>query len=313
MRFALPMALAFLLAACASQPGEVGGFSSHYFKNPPPDRTVIEATEKPVAAAQASVSRHERWSSHYFKHQRQASQPEAAPAQAAPEKAETPKPEPVKPAPEPPKQIAEREPAPQAKDNEADEMPVRQTGFSSHYFKKPLTRDELAVKLEARVFMLVAQERRRIDPSAKPLAFDLELSDIARRHSEDMASKDYVGHTSEDGQTTATMIMDQDAKFRGVLGENIASQNYNGDSGVDPDAFAQHLVDSWLNSEDHKANLAYAPYERTGVGVAVNSHTIYVTQLFASDLGLPEPDLAPPAGAAKRKKPNQASSLSGEN
>ena len=319
MRFIAPFALAFILTACASQPGEVGGFSSHYFKNPPPDRTVIAPETKPVAKAEADTPgvQHERsgWSSHYYRYQQR--RQDAAPA--SPASAEAPKPapepqpaspapepQPASPAPEPPKQVAALEPAPPAA--ATNEMPASQTGFSSHYFKKPLTREEVAVKLEARVFMLVAQERRRIDPRAKPLSLDIELSEVARRHSEDMASKDYVGHTSDDGQTTATMIMDEDAKFRGVLGENIASQNFNSDDGMDLDDFAQRLVDSWLNSADHKANLAYALYERSGVGVALNSHAIYVTQLFASDLGLPEPDLAPPLGAAKLKKPGQASS-----
>jgi len=309
MRFVPLFALASILAACANEPGEVGGFSSHYFKNPPPDRTVIAPETRQLATAEAPEAPPERsgWSSHYFKHQERPRQQDAAPA--ATEPAEAPKPAPVRqpasPPPEPPKQVAAVEPAPVEADT--SEAPARQTGltgFSSRYFKKPLTREELSVKLEARVFMLVAQERRRIDPSAKPLALDSELSDIARRHSEDMASKDYVGHASDDGQTTATMIMDQDAKFRGVLGENIASQNYNSDDRMDLDDFAQRLVDSWLNSTDHKANLAYAPYERSGVGVGINSHAIYVTQLFASDLGLPEPDLTPPPSAAP-KRPGQ--------
>ncbi len=163
--------------------------------------------------------------------------------------------------------------------------------------------DELAAKLAERVLSLVAEQRHLIDPDAKQLAFDQELTDVAREHSDDMAKNDYVAHANAAGETTATMIMDRDAKFRGILGENIASHSYNKDQDVDVDAFAQSLVDSWLNSADHKANLAYAPYERTGIGVAVNSHMIYVTQLFASDLGLPEPPDDPPPATLKLRKP----------
>jgi hypothetical protein len=33
--------------------------------------------------------------------------------------------------------------------------------------------------------------------------------------------------------------------------------------------------------------LAWPQYDRTGVGAAVNGDTVYVAQLFATDLGLP--------------------------
>jgi len=58
---------------------------------------------------------------------------------------------------------------------------------------------------------------------------------------------------------------------------------------VDVDVFAHRFVDTWLASPSHKDNLAFAGYDRSGVGAAVNGDTIYVTQLFATDLGLPKP------------------------
>lgn len=306
MRSVLPFALILLLAACADAPNQNGGFSSHYFKPPPPMVTAIAPetargtssraienarTPDQLAAARAQVG---SFSSHYHKR----SMTEAAPAE--PEKtAEAPKPVPAPPAPPTrAKEVATAEPD--------AETPTSTTGFSSHYRKQPpepMAPEELAVKLETRVLNLVAEERHRIDPDAKALVFDQELTDVAREHSEDMAKNNYVAHANAQGETTATMIMDRDTKFRGILGENIASQSYNKDQDVDVDAFAQSLVDSWLNSADHKANLAYAPYERTGIGVAVNSHMIYVTQLFASDLGLPEPPDDPPPAATKIRKP----------
>lgn len=304
MRSVLPFALIFLLAACADAPNQNGAFSSHYFKPPPPMVTAIApqnargtssralenaSTPDQLAAARAQVG---SFSSHYHKQQ----MAEAAPAE--PEKtAEAPKPVPEPPPPRA-KEVATAEPV--------AETPAPTTGFFSHYRKpppEPMAPDELVVKLEARMLSLVAEERHRIDPDAKPLVFDQELTDVAREHSEDMAKKNYVAHANAEGETTATMIMDRDTKFRGILGENIASQSYDKDQDVDVDAFAQSLVDSWLKSADHKANLAYAPYERTGIGVAVNSHMIYVTQLFASDLGLPEPPDDQPPGATKIRKP----------
>jgi len=307
MRSVLPFALILLLAACADAPNQNGGFSSHYFKPPPPMVTAIAPdnargtssraienarTPDQLAAARAQVG---SFSSHYHKRQ----MAETAPAE--PDKtAQARKPVPAPPPPRA-KEVAAAEPV--------AETPATTTGFSSHYRKPPpvpMAPEELAVKLEARVLSLVAEERHRIDPDAKALVFDQELTDVARAHSDDMAKNDYVAHANAEGETTATMIMDRDAKFRGILGENIASQSYDKDQDVDVDAFAQSLVDSWLNSADHKANLAYAPYERTGIGVAVNSHMIYVTQLFASDLGLPEPPDVTPPPATKIRKPGAA-------
>jgi hypothetical protein len=36
-------------------------------------------------------------------------------------------------------------------------------------------------------------------------------------------------------------------------------------------------------------NLIYPAFDKTGIGIAVNGNTIYAAELFATDLGLPEP------------------------
>ena len=95
--------------------------------------------------------------------------------------------------------------------------------------------------------------------------------------------------------------MNEDAKFQGLLGENIAAQHYVPQAGVDVDAFAKRFVQTWIDSPTHKENLAFAPYDRTGVGAAVNGDTVYVTQLFASDMGLPPPPDDAPPGPDKRQ------------
>ena len=144
--------------------------------------------------------------------------------------------------------------------------------------------------LESRINDLIETERLKIDPNAKPLSLDSELVGVARQKSEDMAAKNYLAHAAPDGSTTASIVMDKDANFQGLLGENIAAEHYTPQIGVDPDKFAHEFVDGWLASQAHKENLAYPAYNRTGVGAAVNGDTVYVTQLFATDMGLPPPD-----------------------
>jgi uncharacterized protein YkwD len=152
--------------------------------------------------------------------------------------------------------------------------------------------------LETRIFQIVQEERHKIDPNAKPLALDIELQGVARQRSLDMAAKNYMAHTAPTGETSASIIMDEDAKFQGLLGENIAAQHYLKAYGVDVDVFAHRFVDTWLASQSHRDNLAFAAYNRTGIGAAVNGDTVYVTQLFATDMGLPPPSDAPPAQTA---------------
>jgi uncharacterized protein YkwD len=147
--------------------------------------------------------------------------------------------------------------------------------------------------LETRIFEIVQEERRKIDPAAKPLALDYELQGVARQRSQDMATKNYMAHTAPTGETSASIIMDEDAKFQGLLGENIAAQHYLKAYGVDVEVFAHRFVNTWLKSQSHRDNLAYALYNRTGIGAAVNGDTVYVTQLFATDMGLPPPDGPP--------------------
>lgn len=142
--------------------------------------------------------------------------------------------------------------------------------------------------LEQRIFDLVQGERHKINLQARTLALDSELVEVARRRSQDMAAKGYIAHSGPDGETSANLIMEEDSDFQGLLGENIAAQKFASQSGVDVEAFAQRFVKSWLGSADHRENLSFAAYDRSGVGAAVSGDTVYVTQLFATDLGLPK-------------------------
>jgi len=155
----------------------------------------------------------------------------------------------------------------------------------------------LMTALEQRIAILVADERSRVDPNAKPLMIDPELAGIARQRAADMAAKHYFAHAAPNGDTSASILMAEDARFQGLLGENMAAQHYRAEIGVDVDKFARNFLDIWLKSPKHKENLAYAEYDRTGIGAAVDGDTVYVTQLFATDLGLGAHIEAPPSVA----------------
>ena len=143
-------------------------------------------------------------------------------------------------------------------------------------------------KLEERLAILIEEERGKIDPRARPLAIDPELSTIARARASDMAAKNYLAHASPTGDTAASLLMARDATFQGLLGENMSSVKFSRAYAIDVDAYARDLVDGWLKSPKHRENMSFADYHLAGIGAAVSQDTIYVTVLFATDLGLPK-------------------------
>jgi uncharacterized protein YkwD len=144
--------------------------------------------------------------------------------------------------------------------------------------------------LAGRIETLVQEERLKLDPAAKTLVLDPELTKIALARARDMAEKNYLAHAAPNGDTSASLLMADDATWQGLLGENLAAQHYLKVSGVDVDVFAGRFLDEWIKSDPHRENLSYPAYDRTGVGAAVNGDTVYVAELFASDLGLkPKP------------------------
>jgi uncharacterized protein YkwD len=151
--------------------------------------------------------------------------------------------------------------------------------------------------LESRIAVLVEEERHKIDPKARDLTMDPELSEVARARATDMAAKNYLAHQGPDGATSASILMQQDAKWQGLLGENLAAQHYNKQTGVAVEDFARRFLDEWLKSPPHRDNMAFAKYDHAGVGAAVNADTVYVAVLFSTDMGLPPPKSGGPANA----------------
>jgi uncharacterized protein YkwD len=152
--------------------------------------------------------------------------------------------------------------------------------------------------LETRIFIVTEEQRLKIAPNAKPLALDPELTRVARERAADMAAKNYLAHAAPNGDTSASLLMAEDSKFQGLLGENLAAQHYVKESGVDVEEFAQRFLDEWIKSQPHRDNLAFADYDKTGVGAAVNGDTVYVAQLFAFDLDS-KSDRDPNSGATQ--------------
>ena len=158
-------------------------------------------------------------------------------------------------------------------------------GCSSFFAPEPADPAQKLPLLEKRIVALVAEQRAKADAKARIMLVDPELTDIARKRSVEMARTRSFS-SGDDPHISATMLMNNDAKFQGLVGENVAAQHYTAKDGIDVEAFAKRFVEGWTASKSHLENLSFPDYDRTGVGAALNADTVYVAQIFTTDLGL---------------------------
>jgi uncharacterized protein YkwD len=112
---------------------------------------------------------------------------------------------------------------------------------------------------------------------------DEDLAALARAHSDDMLVRKFFGHENPDGLTIKERIPARNLSL-GRIGENIW-----GGSGHDPsDArlLARMIVDGWVSSPGHRANILNPNYTHLGVGVSISGKDIRATQEFAQRAGL---------------------------
>lgn len=142
--------------------------------------------------------------------------------------------------------------------------------------------------VKQRLFVLVEAEREHLKNGAKTLILDPELMRAAQIHTDDMAMKNSFDVGNPEGNVAVNTLLNN-PKFRGFVAENSAAQYFTPGFPIDPQMFASGFLKIWEDSPDHRMNLVYPGFDRTGIGLAVSGNTIYAAELFATDLGLPEP------------------------
>ncbi|MBA5223211.1 CAP domain-containing protein [Streptomyces griseoaurantiacus] len=106
---------------------------------------------------------------------------------------------------------------------------------------------------EAQVLALVNEERA--NAGCRPVAANSALRDLAADFSEDMAARSFFDHTDPSGNDPWDRA--EAAGVSGLGGENIARGQ----------ATAQAVMDSWMNSPGHRANILNCDFKTLGVGV----------------------------------------------
>jgi len=152
-------------------------------------------------------------------------------------------------------------------------------------------------QLERQISDLV--NSRRTAARLPPLRVDDRLTQIARAHSQDMATRGFFDHINAQGEDATARgkhagfecrkAIDK-SSFRVGLGENLSEvprasrvitigdrKTYDW---ITVEGVARLAVEGWMNSRGHRENILGRTYSESGVGVAVSSNDVYVTQLF---------------------------------
>ena len=118
--------------------------------------------------------------------------------------------------------------------------------------------------------MLTLVNQARTDAGCRALTADPALAAVARAHSADMRDRRYFSHTTPEGLSPFDR-----ARAAGIdyaRAENIAQGQ--------PDAAA--VVQAWMDSPGHRANILDCSLTKLGVGVAEGSGGPWWTQLFGA-------------------------------
>ena len=119
--------------------------------------------------------------------------------------------------------------------------------------------------VEEQVVSLVNKERAK--EGLAPLTSNWELARVAKYKSQDMHDKNYFSHTSPTYGSPFDMMKKFDISYKSA-GENIAKGQTS----------AAQVMEAWMNSSGHRANIMDAKFTHIGVGYVKDGN--YWTQMF---------------------------------
>lgn len=118
------------------------------------------------------------------------------------------------------------------------------------------------------VLELVNQERAK--QGLKALTLSNELTNVATKKAQDMADNGYFDHTSPTYGSPFEMMSRFGIQYKSA-GENIAAGQKT----------PQEVMNSWMNSSGHRANILNADFEQIGIGyVTGGKYGTYWVQMF---------------------------------
>lgn len=126
--------------------------------------------------------------------------------------------------------------------------------------------------------IIALSNKVRQENGVRPVAHLNYLSDAAKGHSAEMANLKYFSHTSP---TVGRERPKNRIELSGGWDMSVAENIYRA-AGVPEAELAEDVVDAWMNSPVHRANLLNPKYNSMGIGIAkVGKDEWAITQLFS--------------------------------
>ncbi|KOV31380.1 CAP domain-containing protein [Streptomyces caelestis] len=170
----------------------------------------------------------------------------------------------------PEKRTPEKKETAAAPERTAQETPSREAAPEPEPEPEKKTSSPVAGSAEAvagaEVLRLVNVERAKVGCS--PVVASSSLTGLATAFSDDMAERGFFDHTDPDGDTPWDRA--RTAGIANLGGENIARGQ----------ADAEAVMQAWMDSPGHKANILNCDFKTLGVGVHMGSGGPWWTQNF---------------------------------
>ncbi|NNF99669.1 MAG: CAP domain-containing protein [Desulfobacteraceae bacterium] len=150
-------------------------------------------------------------------------------------------------------------------------------------------RSDRAVSISAETQVLEIVNQERAENNLGALAWNDLLFESARGHSVDMADQDYFSHESLDGRTPAQRVAAAGYDYNSMA-ENIAAGH----------GTPQAVMEGWMASDGHRANILSEDVCDLGVGYAYDAQSTYGhywTQNFGRQAGVADCPIIPDTGS----------------
>lgn len=141
-----------------------------------------------------------------------------------------------------------------------------------------ITRDLRNIKLSSKGVIEITNRQRFENGNLAPLKENTKLNFSAEKKLQDMFVKQYFEHISPEGVGVGDLGTQVGYEYI-IIGENLAMGNFKND---------EALVDAWMASAGHKANILNKKYTEIGVAVGKGTYNGKSVWMSVQHFGLPK-------------------------
>lgn len=133
-----------------------------------------------------------------------------------------------------------------------------------------------SLAIESEIARLINVERSAAGLS--PLAGDAKLQAMARAHSIDMRANDFFDHVNLAGCSSSCRATNANYAWQSIAENIYWMSGYH----LSPEAAAKKVVDGWMQSPGHRANILGTSFKDIGVGIDISGTRVTATANFGA-------------------------------